>query len=150
MFTSFLGRNDARQLTYKLLFILYALFLLLLSACKSAELFLPQIHALQAWLGGDKLMHCKLAIFLSFFAISAYAPKASKRRGVSLLIVIALLACGLLLDEFHQLLLGSRRFDLIDTVYGLLGVGLGLILRFFVDASVSALKHFVFRKKTEK
>lgn len=141
MFTSLLGNSDTKQFNYKLLFVLYALLLFLLSASKSAELFLPQILALQAWLGGDKLMHLKLASVLSFVAITAFAPLKSKRRPLVLLIIMALLASALLADELHQLLLGSRHFDWADTAYGLLGLVLGLISRLLIDVPFYAIRY---------
>jgi hypothetical protein len=141
MFTSLLGNSDTKQFKYKLLFMLYALFLFLLSASKSAELFLPQILALQAWLGGDKLMHLKLAAVLSFIATTAFAPIESKRRGLALVVTMTLLAGALLLDELHQLLLGSRHFDWADTAYGLVGLVLGLTSRFLIDIPIYAIKY---------
>jgi hypothetical protein len=54
---------------------------------------------------------------------------------------MALLASALLVDELHQLLLGSRHFDWVDTAYGLLGLVLGLISRFLIDVPFYAIKY---------
>jgi len=107
------------------LFILYAGFLVVLSAFKSAELFLPTIHAMEVFLGGDKWMHLLLAVPLSLMANLAAESvmKLSSFRRILLVMVVLVLA--LLMDELHQQFIASRRFDWQDSVWGSTGLLLG-------------------------
>jgi hypothetical protein len=112
-----------------IIFIIYCLILLLLTVFKSAELYLPAIHQLQAWLGGDKLMHLKLAVILSIFACAAALKLKvwGELKLVWRLFFIQLfLMTALLLDESHQYLAYSRRFEWLDYYYGISGLFIGL------------------------
>jgi VanZ family protein len=112
------------------IFTFYCFFLLMLSFFKSAELFLPAIYQFEAWLGGDKLMHLKLAFVLSLLA--CFAANSIKRNFLlnafwRLLFIQLFLASCLLLDEAHQYLAPSRRFELMDFYYGVGGLLIGLL-----------------------
>lgn len=108
-----------------ILFCMYAVLLVTLSALKSAELFLPSIYALEAWLGGDKWMHLTLAVPLSFMAnmVAERVMKLSSFR--RMLLVMVALVLALLMDELHQQFLASRRFDWQDSLWGIAGLSLG-------------------------
>jgi hypothetical protein len=101
----------------------------MLSFFKSAELFLPAIYHFEAWLGGDKLMHLKLSIILSVLAcfVSNNIKKGFPLNTVwrLLLMQLFLVSC-LLLDEAHQNLAPSRRFEWLDFYYGARGLLIGL------------------------
>jgi hypothetical protein len=101
----------------------------MLSFFKSAELFLPANYQFEVWLGGDKLMHLKLSVVLSVLACFA---ASSIKKGLPLNTVwrvlfmqLFLVSC-LLLDEAHQYLAPSRRFELLDFYYGAGGLLIGL------------------------
>jgi hypothetical protein len=102
---------------------------LLLSFFKSAELFLPAIYQFQAWLGGDKLMHLKLSIILSVlacFAVSNIKKSFPLNTFWRLLWMQLFLVFCLLLDEVHQYLAASRRFEWLDFYYGAGGLLIGM------------------------
>lgn len=103
------------------LFLVYLAFLVLLSVCKSAEIFLPYIYQFEAFLGGDKWMHFKLALLLGFFAVSVFSAK-------KLVLVLLVLLIGLFVDEAMQYLLASRRFEWLDALYGVSGLLFGAFL----------------------
>jgi len=111
-----------------LLFI-YGSFLIALSVFKTSELFLPQIYQFEAFLGGDKWMHFKLSSLLAFIALLTFTPATKEifKLIVRTIIICILLAAGLLMDEFHQALASTRRFEWLDFIYGLSGIGLGLV-----------------------
>ena len=111
-----------------LLFI-YGSFLIALSIFKTSEIFLPQIYQFEAFLGGDKWMHFKLSSLLAFIALLTFTPatKENYKLIVRTIIICILLATGLLMDEFHQALASTRRFEWLDFIYGLSGIGLGLV-----------------------
>jgi hypothetical protein len=112
-------------------FTLYCCLLLMLSFFKSAELFLPAIYQFEAWLGGDKLMHLKLSVVLSVlacFAVSNIKKGFALNIFWRLLFVHLFLVSCLLLDEAHQYLASSRRFELMDFYYGAVGLFIGLLL----------------------
>ncbi len=111
-----------------LLFI-YGSFLIALSIFKTSELFLPQIYQFEALLGGDKWMHFKLSSLLAFIALLTFTPATKEiiKLTVRTIIICFLLAAGLLMDEFHQALASTRRFEWLDFIYGLSGIGLGLV-----------------------
>jgi len=112
-----------------IIFIVYCLVLLLLTVFKSAEMYLPAIHQLQAWLGGDKLMHLKLSLLLSLFACIAgrrLKILGSLKLPGQLFCIQLFLVTALLLDESHQYLTHSRRFEWLDFSYGVLGLFIGL------------------------
>jgi hypothetical protein len=116
-------------LIFIFLFIAYCLLLLLLTTFKSAELFLPAIYQLEAWLGGDKLMHLKLSILLSLFACMAaqgFKYLAALKLVWRLFFIQIFLMLALLLDESHQYLAYSRRFEWLDYYYGISGLFIGL------------------------
>jgi hypothetical protein len=107
----------------------------MLSFFKSAELFLPAIYQFEAWLGGDKLMHLKLSALLSFLACAG-AHKLKLWGELKLLwklfFIQLFLMMALLLDESHQYLASTRRFEWLDYSYGISGLFIGLILYSFV------------------
>ena len=109
------------------LFLVYAIGLIVLSACKSAEIGLTQIHGLEAWLGGDKSMHFTLSAILAVLACFA------SERGLDLapitrtIGVCCVLAAALSLDEGLQYVLASRRFELLDLGFGSLGLLTGAL-----------------------
>ena len=108
------------------LFIGYTFLLVLLSGLKSAGLFLHQIHALELFLGGDKWMHLLLAVPLSFLANLA-AERVMKLSFIArIILVLAVLVFGLMVDELHQQFFASRRFDWMDSVWGSTGLLVGL------------------------
>jgi energy-coupling factor transporter transmembrane protein EcfT len=116
-------------LILKVIFTFYCCLLLMLSLFKSAEVFLPAIYQFQGWLGGDKLMHLKLALVLSVLACVA-ASNIKKRFPLHtfwrVLLMQSLLASCLLLDEAHQYFATSRRFEWLDFYYGAGGLLIGV------------------------
>jgi hypothetical protein len=116
-------------LILKVIFTFYCCLLLMLSLFKSAEIFLPAIYQFEAWLGGDKLMHLKLALVLSVlacFAVSNIKTRFPLHTFWRLLLMQSLLASCLLLDEAHQYLAASRRFEWLDFYYGAGGLLIGM------------------------
>jgi hypothetical protein len=116
------------------LIVTFAIFccgLLLLTTAKSLELFLPEIYQLEALLGGDKLMHLKLSLLLSLLACFA-SQQLSLLRSINLpsrlLFVQGVLVAGLLIDEAHQQIASSRRFEWLDLSYGIGGLVIGLLI----------------------
>jgi hypothetical protein len=118
-------------LILKVVFTFYCFFLLMLSFFKSAEWFLSAIYQFEVWLGGDKLMHLKLSLILSVLASFA-ASSISKGFPLNvfwrlLFIQLFLVSC-LLLDETHQYVMLSRRFEWMDFYYGASGLFIGLFI----------------------
>jgi hypothetical protein len=114
-----------------LVFTVYCLVLLALSLFKSAELFLPFIYQMEDWLGGDKLVHMKLSLVLSFIAciVSGEIRKDIKINAfLRLFFMQIVLMIGLLLDEAHQYVMFSRRFEWMDFYYGASGLFIGLFI----------------------
>jgi hypothetical protein len=114
-----------------LVFTVYCLILLALSFFKSAELFLPFIYQMEDLLGGDKLVHMKLSLVLSFFAciVSREVKKNVKINAfLRLFFMQVVLITGLLLDEAHQYVMFSRRFEWMDFYYGASGLFIGLLI----------------------
>lgn len=124
----------------KALFAVYAIFLLALSACKSTGIGLSELNLLQGALGGDKLMHFQLAGLLAFLGFTAFASVNTRSRVTRLFTVLLLLAGVLLMDEFHQYYVGARHFDWLDTVYGVFGLLVGLVIRLLMDYSFLCFK----------
>ncbi len=124
------------------LLLLYSLFLLLLSGLKSAQLCLPFISALEVTLGGDKFMHFYLAWLLSFLAWPVALLINNKKYSTFILsaLLFSFLSVSLLLDELLQLMVISRHFDLSDTLFGVSGLGLGLLFRITLYKSFLLLK----------
>ncbi len=125
--------NLAPIQVYKVvLLVAYGCLLIALSAFKSAELFLPTIYQLEAFFGGDKLMHLKLSIGLSYLALFALVKAGDDVKLLSVLLrasaVCTLLISGLLLDELHQALVATRRFEWWDLAYGMAGIGIGFVV----------------------
>ncbi|MEH6345136.1 MAG: VanZ family protein [Bermanella sp.] len=120
------------------LLLLYCLFLLLLSGFKSAQIGLPIISALEVSLAGDKLMHFYLALLLSFLAWPVALLISNKKYNtfIVLALVFGFLSVLLALDELHQLLVDSRHFELKDTLFGVSGLVLGLLIRLLLDKSL--------------
>ncbi len=120
------------------LLLLYSLFLLLLSGLKSAQLCLPTISTLEVGLGGDKLMHFYLALLLSFLAWPVALLINNKKYSASVVatFLFGLLSTLLLLDESHQLSVDSRHFELKDTLFGVSGLAMGLVIRVVLDKSL--------------
>jgi hypothetical protein len=116
-------------LILKVVFTFYCCLLLMLSFFKYTEIFLPTNYQLEAWLGGDKLMHLKLSSVLSVMA--SFAASSIKKGFLlnifwRLLFIQLFLVSCLLLDEAHQYLAPSRRFELMDFYYGAGGLLIGL------------------------
>jgi hypothetical protein len=112
-------------------FIIYCFLLLMLSVFKSAEFFLPAIYQFEAWLGGDKLMHLKLSIVLSVlacFVVNKIKPDLPLNKFWRLALMQFFLLVCLLIDETHQYLAASRRFEWLDFYYGASGLLIGLSL----------------------
>ena len=109
-------------------FLLYGTFLVVLSGCKSAGVFLPFILAMEHWFGGDKWMHFYLALLLSLLANFAAVRVIKLSWLPRILLVAAVLMVALILDEMHQYLVALRRFDLQDSVWGGAGVLVGAAL----------------------
>ncbi len=120
------------QVYKAVLLVAYGCLLIALSAFKSAELFLPTIYQLEAFFGGDKLMHLKLSIGLSYLALFALVNTSDSIKLASVLwrafAVCMLLISGLLLDELHQALVSTRRFEWWDLAYGMAGIGIGFVV----------------------
>ena len=108
------------------LFIAYSVFLVVLSVCKSAEWFLPTIYGLEHWLGGDKWMHLKLAAGLSFLACFASEQVMKLTLMKRMLAVFVFLSLALLLDEMLQYIIAARRFEWLDSAYGVCGLASGI------------------------
>jgi hypothetical protein len=118
-------------LILKVFFTFYCCLLLILSFFKSTEIFLPTIYQFEAWLGGDKLMHLKLSSVLSvlgcFVACNIMKNFAIHNFWRLLFFQLFLTSC-LLLDETHQYLAPSRRFEWLDFYYGAFGLFIGLLI----------------------
>jgi hypothetical protein len=110
-----------------ILLIVYGCFLITLSIFKTTEIMLPAIFRMEFFLGGDKLTHLILSSILSFLALWALAYKSSKGLMYRCFIICLLLIIGLLADELHQALVGSRRFEWLDFACGVGGIGLGFM-----------------------
>lgn len=112
------------------LFVFYCLGLLLLTVSKSLEFFLPEIYQLEALLGGDKLMHLELSLLLSILACFA-SQQLIYLKSLSLpwrlLLVQGVLIVGLVIDEAHQQIASSRRFEWLDLSYGVFGLVIGVV-----------------------
>ena len=120
----------------RLIFAGYLLFLALLSVCKSAEIFLPYIYQFEAYLGGDKLMHFKLALLLGVLAAVTFYRK-------QMLVVILLLVVALVIDESAQYVLSCRRFEWLDGLYGVAGLALGVLIGGLIKRFLSIRFGFV-------
>ncbi|TNC83657.1 MAG: hypothetical protein CSH37_13415 [Thalassolituus sp.] len=111
--------------------LVYAIGLIVLSACKSVEIGLTQIHGLEAWLGGDKSMHFSMHFTLS--AILAVLACFASERVLDLapitrtIGVCCVLVAALSIDEGIQYVLASRRFELLDLAFGSLGLLTGVL-----------------------
>ena len=114
------------------LLIVYGCFLIALSIFKTTEIMLPAIYQMESFLGGDKLTHFILSSILSFLALWALAYKSSKSIVYRCFIICLLLIIGLLADELHQALVGSRRFEWLDFACGVGGIGLGFMSFFAI------------------
>lgn len=112
----------------QVILLIYGCFLISLSVFKTSEIFLPYIYQLEAFLGGDKLMHLKLSAVLSILAL--FALISNNKQGLKLLVhalgICFLLITGLMLDELHQALISTRRFEWLDFAYGVSGISIGL------------------------
>ena len=113
----------------QVILLIYGCFLIALSVFKTSEILLPYIYQFEALLGGDKLMHLKLSAVLSILALFALIP--NRKQGMRLLAhalgICFLLVTGLMLDELHQALISTRRFEWLDFVYGVSGISMGLV-----------------------
>lgn len=117
------------------LFIAYAVLLVVLSACKSAGLFLHEIHAAEVFFGGDKWMHLILAVPLSLLANIASERVMKLSSSARIVLVLTGLVLGLMADELHQQFFASRRFDWMDSVWGSTGLLVGLAVYLLVGLS---------------
>ncbi|MEY8199707.1 MAG: VanZ family protein [Colwellia sp.] len=116
-----------------MLFALYCTVLMLMSGFKSAEMYLQYINSLEMWLGGDKLMHLYLALVLAFLALPVASVISVKGKISTVFTLFAMLMVCLLLDELHQAGVSTRYFDWYDTLFGGLGLMVGLGARLFFD-----------------
>jgi hypothetical protein len=121
--------------------IVYGCFLIALSLLKTNEVLLPVIYQIEAMLGGDKLMHLILSSLLCVIALWALVPNLTESSGLNIgrwlfwcLWVCVLLILGLLLDEFHQAFVSSRRFELLDFAYGVGGIGIGFVVFIIINS----------------
>lgn len=105
---------------FRAVFFVYGFALLVLTVCKSAEIFLPYIYQLERTLGGDKWMHFVLAFFLGLTLCAAFSRYWLK-------FFVPLVALILVLDELHQYFIATRRFEWWDTAFGLSGFLLAVI-----------------------
>lgn len=116
------------------LLLIYGSFLIALSVFKTNEILLPYIYQFEAYLGGDKFMHLKLSAALSFLALLALIP--GSQGGLKLVVhclgICFLLTLGLAFDEFHQMLISTRRFEWLDFIYGAVGIGIGFVAYLFI------------------
>ncbi len=119
-----------------ILFVLYCALLLLMSGFKSAEMYLQTINGFEVWLGGDKLMHVYLAMVLAFLALPVARAVNYKNKALNVFTLFIILITCLLLDELHQSMVGSRHFDWHDTLFGGLGLMVGLIVRLFFEQNI--------------
>ncbi len=119
-----------------MLFVLYCAALLLMSGFKSAEMYLHYINGFEKWLGGDKLMHLYLAMVLAFLAMPVARAVNYKNKALNVFTLFIILITCLLLDELHQVMVGSRHFDWHDTVFGGLGLIIGLSIRLFFEQNI--------------
>lgn len=139
-----------------LVFFVYGFFLVLLSFFKTIEIFLPYIHALEAGLGGDKLMHLQLATLLTTLALLAFGSHASLKKKASSMtflqvairgiFVCLIIASGLLADELLQSMVSTRRFEWSDFNYGASGIAASAI----IYVSSCALYAIFLRSNEEK
>ncbi len=119
-----------------MLFVLYCAALLLMSGFKSAEMYLHYINGFEKWLGGDKLMHLYLAMVLAFLAMPVARAVNYKNKTLNVFTLFIILIACLLLDELHQAMVGSRHFDWHDTLFGGLGLIMGLSIRLFFEQNI--------------
>lgn len=110
-----------------LVFISYGVVLILLSAFKSAEIGLTYIYGVEHWLGGDKWMHFKLSGILAILACFASERVLDLAAIKRTLFVLPALVLALALDEALQYVTASRRFELLDLVWGVCGLLSGVI-----------------------
>lgn len=116
---------------YRFLWVGYVLFLLILSGCKSFEIMLGHIHALERAVGGDKVLHLLLAIplgLLFFLGTEHYF----RRRWLHILLGWWVLCGGLIMEELSQFWLATRRFDWLDSLYGFAGILVATLLYLIV------------------
>jgi len=112
---------------YRFLWLGYVFFLLILSGCKSFEIMLGHIHALERAVGGDKILHLLLSIplgLLFFLATEHYF----RRRWLHIVLGWVVLFAGLLMEELSQFWLATRRFDWFDSLYGFAGILLATLI----------------------
>jgi len=116
-----------------IVFVLYCALLLLMSGFKSAEMYLQAINGFEKWLGGDKLMHLYLAMVLAFLAMPVARAASYKNKALNVVSLFVILMSCLLLDELHQAGVGSRYFEWQDTLFGGLGLIIGLSVSLFFE-----------------
>lgn len=102
-------------------FVLFGVILVALSTLKSLHMFLPELKALERFMGGDKWMHFKLAALLGFLG-SMSARQLSKEVIIVMPLTLLSLLAALAADELLQKLSPSRAFDLGDLYAGVLGI----------------------------
>jgi len=133
-----MGVKSIKNKVNVVLLLLYGLFLLLLSGLKSAQLCLIAISTLEVALGGDKLMHFYLALLLSFLAWPVALLINNKKYSASIVftLLFSFLSLLLALDELQQLLVSSRYFEFKDTLFGVSGLAMGLVIRVVLNKSL--------------
>lgn len=108
-------------------FVLYSVFLLSLSVLKSVEVALPTVYQIERWLGGDKWMHFKLSGILAILACFASERVLDLAAIKRTLRVFPVLALALATDEAFQFLTATRRFELLDLMWGIAGLLTGVL-----------------------
>ncbi|MBI1226801.1 MAG: hypothetical protein GC192_16315 [Bacteroidetes bacterium] len=121
------------------------LFKILSASAISIFLFVISIVGLQTHLGleikyliasvpfGDKAIHFCLMVMLSFFLFHAVPHRRLNILGHGLLISSLLLAVGITLEEFSQIFIPSRNFEIMDMVCNYAGIYLGTHLAKLLD-----------------
>lgn len=125
-------RSEAPSFWPFWVFIVFGVVLAVLSCLKSMQLWVPEIAALEGWLGGDKWMHFKLSFVLSLLGLMAtrcVLPSWSVLPRVS--VTLFFLTLMLALDEFLQQFSDSRHFDVDDLYAGSVGLVTGAALYVF-------------------
>ncbi|MEH6590019.1 MAG: VanZ family protein [Halioglobus sp.] len=98
--------------------------ILLASALRSFGYFVQDMYWLQEWLGGDKMSHCLMGFGLMLSAILIVVPRSLLSGLKTLSSVVAIL----LLEEFSQLIIKTREFDIADLMVSILGASIAIII----------------------
>lgn len=107
--------------------LLYASCLIALSVSKSLGWFKSDIRSLQAILGGDKATHLIAVGILGFISSFLIDYSKGKLWFNKLIWVFLVVSALLFVDEFLQLFLKNRVFDMYDLYYGWAGALVGVV-----------------------